>query len=416
MPSALDRMLSGSPYGFNEPGQINSSDMDPDAMRQALLAIARGAIAEPIAGAVGVGSLPWGVDQAVSNLEGVQKAIGYQPEDADTFKYIAQIAEPMTEWMSENIGDLRTKAGEATLEVTGSEGLAALAHSAPEVLGAIATGGMMVPAVRAASKAVPEGPDMGRRKAMRTIGAGAGLMGAAAVAPKLVGKSLMDAPVASAGMKAAPAAVSAVAKAIPRAAISVTPSTMRMMGMLRSYPLLLSAFKKGGKDGFIDEINKPETELGYMEDAMPYIESDNDFYGVEWDKVGKYVENDDNIDWDIDYGRQKDKYGREGNASNDMNVEKYVEDYPKGMRREDVHQTFMDLSDTDPDFEDILNRKDYNTSLKEAINDLDNYDFPTSGDKRTLDTLNDMIKDKDSYQEYLNYFEGNNSEYGEYRF
>jgi len=321
MPSGLDRVLSGSPYGFGEGN--NAEDLDPDALRQTLLAIARGAVAEPISGVVGLGSLPWGIDKAVSNMDAVKETIGYQPSKTDHLDYIARAAEPITNWAKENIGDLREKAGGFVLDKTGSPGLATAAHSLPEIIALGLGGGAMVPTVKTMSKATPDGVvDPSRRKALGLMGGAAAIAGATALAPKIALKSIMDVPT-GAGAKAGATAVSAAAKAIPRAVVSS--HTLRMINMLKAYPVLKAAFKKGGKEGYLSKLDEVDTKavdlsrrIDFIEsklpnkgtygdtspeyeaalkryrdtnDTIPLIDPANDYYGVNWDDVNKHLDN-----------------------------------------------------------------------------------------------------------------------------
>lgn len=313
MVDALDRVLSGSPHGFKD--GIDSANIDPDSLRQLLLTIGRGAVAEPVSGLVGLGSLPWGIDKAVSNMESVNEYIGYQGDSQDLAKYIGQVVKPATDWAKENIGDLRDKAGSKVLETTGSPGLAALAASAPEVAAVGLTGGAMLPAVRTVSRAAggPGSHDASRRKALGLMG-GAGVVGAGlALAPKATVKGLMDIP-AGAASKAAPAATSAVAKAIPRAAVSG--HTLRMIQMLNAYPALKTAFKKGGRQGFTDKLDDIDQEayqwneeLNVLEDSDGYQMGDKGTMDEYWEAQTRMDEVNSQVPY-IEASDTFDKHGR----------------------------------------------------------------------------------------------------------
>jgi len=434
MASGLDRILSGSPYGFGE-GK-NAEDLDPDALRQALLAIARGGVAEPVSGVVGLGSLPWGVDKAVSNMESVRDYIGYQPSKTDHLDYIARAAEPITDWAKENIGDLREKAGGFVLDKTGSPGLAAAAHSAPEALGLIAGGGMLMPAVRTAGK-VGKGVDNTRRN---IVLGGAGLAAATALAPKMAMKSIMDVPT-GVSTKAAATAASAAAKGITRAAI--TTDTHMMIRLLRSYPILRAAYDKGGRQGFRRKLNDMEQDKKMLSDDLnmleqsdgfqtndkgllddydnmieesrqlhidtPYVERssrmnkdkhgrqlEDDFDTVNWDDVDKYIDSP-NSEMDIRNIHTKDRIsGTLTEPNYSMDISKHYNDYPDGMTPDDINSIFTDLSNTDIDFGGIMSMKDYKRSLKDSIGYGDAH-------PKTLKSMEDMLKDKNSYDKYIDF-------------
>jgi len=420
MASGLDRILSGSPYGFGE-GK-NAEDLDPDALRQALLVIARGAVAEPVSGVVGLGSLPWGIDKAVSNMDATRDAIGYQPSKTDHLDYIAKIAEPITDWAKENIGDLREKAGSWTLDKTGSPGLATAAHSLPEIIALGLSGGAMVPAVRAVSKATPDGVvDPSRRRALGLMGGGAAVAGAMALAPKMAMKSIIDVPT-GASAKAGATAVSAAAKAIPRAVVSS--HTLRMINMLKTYPMLKAAFKKGGHQGFknkvsetdnlinqidkdmdalgqsqgmsLEYMNKPEfndlsIKMHKLRDDSPAIDNYNDYKEVNWDDVSKNLDNDrletssKGYDYDIESVNMTDiapRYFKENKNAVDIN------EYMVGSG-------------------ELFSEADFKKYLKGRSKDT----------PETKNIIDDMLKDPKAYDNYINTYDKQLNEYGgEYSF
>jgi len=118
-------------------------------------------------------------------------------------------------------------------------------------------------AARSLQDAMTGDPDMGRREALKKIGAGTGLAAAVAAAPSVVAPALLKA-VKEVGETAAPAAGRTVAREGAKAALKSTfgadaLNVARLLSYLRSDKGLLDAFNKGSVNDYIKQSANPSS-------------------------------------------------------------------------------------------------------------------------------------------------------------
>lgn len=223
------------------PGQAQAQLENDKSTLEAIAAIGSSAALEPMSGLAGIAGtmLPGPQGQGADWVQNVQSQ-AYQPNDPRALMGIAQGLQVPMEMYEQGTDFL----GDTAFNMTGSPTAGSIGKSLPEIAGG-ALG------LRQLMKGVPS-PELDDDlvdPSRRAFGTGLlGMAGAAAIAPSLPLKSLLDVP---AGAKTA---ATAVAKAIP----SVTPVDKYMHSILSRAPAIMEAIKKGNYDtdpdapGYID--------------------------------------------------------------------------------------------------------------------------------------------------------------------
>lgn len=137
---------------------------DPKLARsrlEALLSMATGTVAEPVAGLSGLyGLLTGGADRGARNVEQTREALTYAPMDSRGASELAQFVSPVTSRIEQG----KRYLGDNTLRMTGSPGLAAAAYTAPEILATLAGArgaGIKGPTMQQMAQRTAELPTMG---------------------------------------------------------------------------------------------------------------------------------------------------------------------------------------------------------------------------------------------------------------
>ena len=131
-----DQALFGAPAAPTPESQAQAAAMGAGTAQSVLepaAAIASGAIAEPIAGAAGIGSLLRGQspEQAQTNIEATREALTYTPQSEAGKEATQAIGETLAP-VGKKLQEVRKNTGDLALKLTGSPTVAAIATALPD--------------------------------------------------------------------------------------------------------------------------------------------------------------------------------------------------------------------------------------------------------------------------------------------
>lgn len=127
----LDNQPSQLPQGFAVDEQEPSFGENVIGTLESALTIGSSAVAEPLAGFVGLATAPFqGLDKAVENIESLRNSLTYTPRTEESKQQLQSIGE-FIQPAAETFQNVESGLGKSVLELTGSPALAAAAHSLP---------------------------------------------------------------------------------------------------------------------------------------------------------------------------------------------------------------------------------------------------------------------------------------------